>query len=291
MPRKYKHDYRSRCIYHITLLKAQGIPAFGELFGELPNVKIARSLLGSIIERNIWNFSTLNPLFAVQQYSIMPDHIHLLLFVKAPIDLHLGKYISKFKIKILQEYRRITGCTASVFDKDFYDCILHPGRSLDTIYRYIRENPRRLAVRRAHPEYFRRVNNLTIGDKCFQAYGNLQLIENPFKEQVVVHRIDSPETREQHRSLWLYTVANGGVLVSPFISPAEKAIRTEAEEAGGKIILITHEPMDDRYKPSGHDFDRCEAGKLLIISANRPGPLLRDTCLTMNDLAHTIAIQ
>ena len=55
------------------------------------------------------------------------------------------------------------------------------------------------------------------------------------------------------------------------------------------FILITNEPMGERYKPSGHDFDLCEAGRLLIISANLPGTLSRQTCLAMNALAENIS--
>lgn len=88
---------------------------------------------------------------------------------------------------------------------------------------------------------------------------------------------------------WLYTAANGGVLISPFISPAEKAVRLEAEEVGGRFILIVNESIDARYKPSGHDFELCEAGRMLIVSANLPGDLSRQTCLSMNTLAENLA--
>lgn len=104
-----------------------------------------------------------------------------------------------------------------------------------------------------------------------------------------MHRADTPDQRERKRQRWLYTAANGGILVSPFISAAEKAIRNEAEELGGRFILITNEPMGERYKPIGHDFDLCEAGHLLIISANLPGDLSRQNCLAMNKLASAIA--
>lgn len=284
-------NYRSRCIYHITLTKATGIQAFGELCGIFPAVGIARSLLGSIIEKQIRNFSSLNPNIRMLQYCIMPNHLHLLLFVTDRIDLNLGHYIGKFKILIHQEYREATGIEKPIFDEDFYDCILHPGRSLDTLFRYIRENPRRLAVRRVHPEFFRRTNNLKIGEKDYHAYGNFQLLDCPFKEQVIVHRADSEETRRRNREQWLYTAANGGVLVSPFISTSEKAIRSEAESVGARFILITHEPIEERYKPSGSEFNLCEAGRLLIISANLPGALLRSTCLAMNTLASAICRQ
>lgn len=289
MPRCYGHDYHSKCIYHITLKKNRGVPALGHLCGSLPEVSIARSRLGSIIEKHIRLIPSFDPALKVLQYCIMPDHVHLLLFVMAPIKLHLGNYIGKLKVAVHQEYRKTTILENSIFEDDFYDCILYPTRSLDTIYSYIRDNPRRLAERRAHPDFFRRVKGLRIGGRECQAYGNLQLLECPFKDQVVVHRADSDGERERNRCRWLYTAANGGVLVSPFISPDEKVVREEAEALGGRFILLTHEPFGERYKPCARDFALCEAGRLLIISASLPGELSRQTCLTLNALARTVA--
>lgn len=179
-----------------------------------------------------------------------------------------------------------------MFAKGFNDQILKKSRSLDTLYRYIRENPRRLAVRRTFPEYFRRTNSLRIGEEVYQAYGNFQLLENPFREQVVVHRSDSENTRRSRLEQWLYTAANGGVLVSPFISPDEKVVRHRAETIGGRFILIVPDWLGERYKPVGHDFDLCESGRMLILSARlysgSGDSLSRQNCLTMNALAATI---
>jgi len=288
MPRHYNHDYKSRCIYHITLKKIAEAPPFSYLSSGVADYCLVRNPIGSIIEKHIRRLPELNPSLRPLQYCVMPDHVHLLLFVTSPIDLPVGNYIGKLKKAILQEYRLLSKTEALIFDHDFYDCILHRGRFLDTLYKYIRDNPRRLAVRRAHPEFFSRVNELKIGDHTYQAYGNFQLLDNPFKEQVIVHRADTPETRRHNRELWLYTAANGGVLVSPFISPDEKAIRAEAEEVGGRIILIINHSLDPRYKPIGHDFDLCISGRLLIISANLEGDLCRSACLTMNSLAEKI---
>ena len=46
--------------------------------------------------------------------------------------------------------------------------------------------------------------------------------------------------------------------------------------------------MDARYKPSGSDFNLCETGRMLIISADLPTPLSRQSCLAMNSLAERI---
>ncbi len=126
-------------------------------------------------------------------------------------------------------------------------------------------------------------------DRYYQAYGNLQLLRNPFKEQVVVHRAETAEQNGRNRRRWLHTGANGGVLVSPFIFTSEKAVRAEAEAAGARFILITAEPFGERYKPAAHDFDLCAAGRMLIISTNQSGNLSRATCLAMNELAGAVA--
>lgn len=39
----------------------------------------------------------------------------------------------------------------------------------------------------------------------------------------------------------------------------------------------------------GWEFELCEAGRLLIISANLPGEISRKNCLTMNELAEGFA--
>lgn len=285
------HDYTQRCIYMLTLNKGNIIDDFGMLagdynipVGEKGSSYIQASRIGKAIKRILLNFRIIEPNIRVLQYALMPDHLHILLFVTAPTKEVLGRIIARFKVAVNEE-AGITG----IFAKGFNDQILKTSRSLDILYRYLRENPRRLAVRRAFPEYFRRVNRVRIAGGEYRAYGNFQLLECPFKEQVVVHRADSEEVRTANRERWLYTAANGGVLVSPFISPAEKAIRAEAEEAGGKFIFITDRQMEERYKPSGRDFELCEAGRMLIVSSPSEGEnLSRAHCLKMNGLAEMI---
>ena len=226
----------------------------------------------------------MEPKVKIIKYALMPDHLHILLFVTEPIEDTLGRVIARFKNAV----NKAAG-TKSVFAKGFNDQILKRSSSLDTLIDYLSDNPRRLAVRRAHPEYFRRVNHMEIEGMPLSGYGNFELLGNPFKIPVVVHRADSNEIRQKKRAEWLYVAANGGVLVSPFISVDEKAIRTEAEELGGHFIHITNRPIEERFKPSGHDFELCEEGRLLIVSI--PGiddSVTRQLCLAMNRLAEEI---
>lgn len=291
MPRAYFHDYRQRCIYHITITKAPHVMDFGRLVGSGREAAIERSVLGTIIARHIKRIPELNPKLRVLQYIIMPDHIHLLLFATEELELPLGNYIGMFKVRVGQNFRDGYGGQPPVFNEDFYDCFIRPRQPLDTVYNYIRENPYRLAVRKENPGFFRLLREISIGGTVYQSYGNQFLMDNPFKEAVIVHRANSREENDRLAALWLHTAFNGGVLVSPFISRAEKDVRARAEALGGKFILISNEPFPDRFKPTGRDFELCSAGRLLIIAPKKPSesPLSRSVCLAMNRLAESIA--
>lgn len=285
------HNYYDRAVYMVTIGKHKGCPDFGSLkYTDPKDAFISLSPYGTIVQNQIDTTPLHNPQLKILEQVIMPDHVHILIQVMEPISKHFGDIIQAIKSASTSGIRKLIGNRdMTVFEEGFHDRIVKNRAQLDTLYRYLRENPRRLAVRRAFPEYFRRVNRVRLAGGVYCAYGNFQLLDCPFKEQVVVHRADSEEVRATKREQWLYTASNNGVLVSPFISPAEKAIRVEADEAGGRFILITDRQMGERYKPSGRDFELCEAGRMLIVSAPSEGEnLSRAHCLRMNRLASAI---
>lgn len=287
------HDYRSRKIYHITLKKHPDAPAFGQIAGDFripvgspgsPYLKA--SPVGRIIKDCLRELPRIHPALRLFQYALMPDHLHLILSVESELDEILGRKLAAFKV--LANKR---SSLPHVFDRGFNDQILKKDRNLDTIFSYLRQNPYRLAIRRACPDYFSRRERLAAGSFEVTAYGNFQLLSNPFKEQVIVHRADSPEQFDRNKGTWLHAGANGGVLVSPFISPREKTVRTEAEPTGARFILIVHEAFGERYKPAAHDFALCAEGRMLVVSLGLPPKttLSYGICRQMNRLAGILA--
>lgn len=302
--RKHGHDYKGKGIYHITVNKNSDMPVFSTLVGDariMPGepgaVSVRNTPLGEVIRKELYKFGRAYPYIKLYQYIIMPDHMHILLNVVMRLDQHLGEYLSNLMGNISRrwsnEQRLNTGedQICSVFEPGYNDRYLHLGRNLDIVYQYIRHNPHRLAMRRLHPEFFRSMREIEINGMRFQAYGNLFLVRNPWRQQVVVHRADSAETRRENLNRWIDNACNEGVAISPFISNDEKAARRAIEEAGGNIILIQHEAITDRWKPAAHDFDLCCQGRLLILV---PIPqidtyLSRKACLAMNDIAARLA--
>ncbi|MBD5216342.1 MAG: hypothetical protein HDS78_07505 [Bacteroidales bacterium] len=98
MPRDPRHDYRTRCIYHITMTKAAGVPAFSKLVGPPEAVEVERLPVGRIIERHLRTTRALCPHLRVLQYVIMPDHIHFAIFAEDYLPRALGSYIGMLKV-------------------------------------------------------------------------------------------------------------------------------------------------------------------------------------------------
>lgn len=295
--RAHWHDYKSPGRYMITLLKGISTEQFSSIDSERQIKEWERGAFftnwtrtGKVIADALYNIRNLNPYLKTEQYVIMPDHVHFILAVSQPLDDVLGNYIARFKALV----NNIMGMTG-IFDIGFNDQIVTPQRNLNDLYQYIRSNPYRYAVRRLHPEFFRKQRNIFISGKEMQAYGNMFLLRNPFKISLVVHRADNDDVFNRKQEECLYAAANGGVVVSAFISPREKEIRCDVEVRRGKIILIHNRFFNDREKPERHNFSLCTEGRLLLLCpisyqalpiSDHPS---RRQCLEMNSIAEALA--
>lgn len=266
------HDYRSKCIYHIVLQKAEGFPLQSEVAGFPGNHQwppcVRRSVEGEIIKNEIYALKNVFPFTSVIRQCVMPDHVHFALNIKEATDVHLGSIIAELKRKCSEAYEKL-GHEPGVlfFTPGYHDTFLSGAGQLQAMLAYISDNPRRHLVRKGAPGWFRRfVIGSPYGSERFEAYGNWDLLEEPHRVAVKVSRKYSPQELIAHKHHWLDTVNNDGVLVSPFINPAEKRCRDWAIENGGAFIYLTYAPFGERFKPQGRLFELCSQGRLLIVS-------------------------
>lgn len=283
------HDYFSRCIYMITITKAEGIPAFSSVEGTPQNIQHRLKPSGRIILEELRALCVKYPELAIFYNSIMPDHIHFILTVKNRIDYHIGKAIGELKGACTRRF----GEGKAVFTPGFHDRILMRKGQLMAMKKYVLDNPRRLLIKRLHPDFFQRKLRINIDGQDYDVMGNIFLLRHDLIEQV---RVSSKHTADQLAQIdrrWKYTISENGVLVSPFISPKEKAYRDLAIEVGAKLIIIENEGMHERFKPMGKRFDLCAEGRLLIIApimkTFERQEMTRTKALQLNDLAAKIA--
>ena len=65
---------------------------------------------------------------------------------------------------------------------------------------------------------------------------------------------------------YLAAAREGAVLVSPSISPGEKAVMRAAFDAHLPLIVLVENGFTPLTKPRGEQFDACAAGRLLLLA-------------------------
>lgn len=170
--------------------------------------------------------------------------------------------------------------------------IIFNEQELQVCQAYIADNPRRLLIKRAHPDLFRVYNHLQIGDMDMAACGNIFLLRDFNRMAVRIHRRWLDQELEDYRKKCFAVAENGGVLISPWIHQWERAIRDEALDMGVRIISLRADGFRERFKPSGKDFDLCQKGRLLFLAPwphNHTDKIAREQTMSLNDMATLLA--
>ena len=286
------HDYFERGIYMITLEVEGRRPILGRLSGDT----VLATPLGAEVTACWQKIPLFHPEITLLDHIVMPDHFHGLLFIRRRMARHLGEVVRGFKVGCTKAYRAMYGATpdmpTALFSPGYHDRILTSKGQLATLHRYIRDNPRRLAVRRAHPDYFTRINSICLAGQSFAAYGNPFLLNRPERLRIQCSRRITPDDLNREESRLLQAAEGGAVLVSPCISPGEKQIARTALDAGMPLIALVENGFAPRYKPPGKYFDACAAGRLLLLApwpyhADRRA-ITRQQCLALNQMAADI---
>ena len=157
---------------------------------------------------------------------------------------------------------------------------------------YLSDNPRRLLMKREHPDLFRVQRGLTVGDLSFSAIGNRFLLQKPVLMPVQCSRSLTEEEINAKVDDCLRAASQGAVLVSPSISPGEKAVMRAAFDRGFPLIILQENGFSDLAKPGGTRMEACAEGRLLILAPwehhNERTAIRRDQCLSLNEMARLI---
>lgn len=179
-----------------------------------------------------------------------------------------------------------------LWEKGYNDRILHNYHTLARWKAYLQDNPRRLLVKREHPDFFRVQRNVQYAGMTFSAIGNRFLLDHPQKVQVQCSRRITDEALAALTSQMLAMGAAGAVFVSPCISKGEKTIMRAVFDAGYPVVFLQENGITDLAKPGGRRFDACARGQMLILAPwehhNERLAITRDKCMMLNEMARRI---
>ena len=329
-------DYTARCIYEITIeLENRASRSLGRLLvraarpssstGASPwlpvaalrgaaaaalkpddvEARVERSPLGEAIYAHFWRIADFTPELKPLYCEIMPDHLHFIVEVTRQMARPLGNAIGAFKTGCENIYRQL-GHEGRLLKIGFVDKILLHQGQLANWFAYLKDNPRRLAVKLLWPELFAQVAELRVDLRLapqeqdggapvngfFSALGNRFLLRRPLAQVQVSRRLFAYKREAKpggglkiardaageplvdfesveyraRRDELLAMAGRGTVLLSPCVSDGERQIAREALRAKLPLITMANKGFSKRQKPAGRYFDACAAGNLLMLA-------------------------
>ena len=298
----------------LTIVTTERKPLLGRLVGEHIEYTTIGKIIAAEIEKmpTYKGFTSTE----VYSYVIMPDHVHILLQVHERLPMVLGQYVSWFKRQCTvavqaagatppsktggwnmriaagatppsktEEHEQenanagglaLAGSTASIFAPEYNDRILTNKGQLANMKRYILDNPRRLAIKRAKPDLFKIRQQMNICGVVCTAMGNIFLAEYPQRQVLQCSRRLRQTEIDTQKEECMAEAENGAVYISAAISEGEKQICRALREGGFPLIVLLSggfpaptDPHYQYYKPNGVYFEACAAGQLLLIEPEK----------------------
>lgn len=311
--RMHAYDYRGRRIIMFTLGIQDRQPLLGRLEGrynakpdtsEFP--RIIPTPLGLCVRDEWHSIPTYEPNIQLIAFQLMPNHIHGILFIKSTLDKHVGDVIGNFKKRCHKHFRRLCPDIAEqmqqtansergfLWELNYVDSVLSGEGQLRRMIDYVHDNPRRLALIQAFPDYFCHQMQIDICGLQFVAMGNRRLLTNTSLVAVHCRRAWNEHHTKEYQQQVLTSARQGSVLVSAFISPAEREVMKAAYAEGLPIIHLRANGFGELEKPTGQWFDYCAKGLLLELSpsgwphVNGHDKVTRAQCVALNEMAETI---
>lgn len=330
--RKKDHDYTSVSLYLITVTTVDRQKILGNMVGNsaeeahIEPTDLGRMVIAFFKQIPEITLEKTGCHVQVVQYQLMPDHFHGILYVKdkLPKEYPLGQIISGWKGACTRAYnspsifsspaRRDSVEVSSIFSSPasrdsvkkpplfnpgYNDRVLNQFGQLEGWIEYLRDNPRRLWLKVHNADRLRKVYEFTAGKQGhrYTAVGETFFVKYPERAQVRCHRNLNEEEIQHEVAYYLGLAHKGVVLVSPFISPAEKAVYDACFKEKLKMIRIVNRGLDNRFVyPSGRDLQGCSDGFMLVLAPytensdqTRAVKISRATCLDMNGYAADLA--
>jgi REP element-mobilizing transposase RayT len=156
MPRKpnrlKSYNYSSKGYYHITVDTKGRTP----YFGEITKGEVILNKLGKIANARIKYIMHNFPSAKVDEYIVMPNHVHMILIlteasinepVKDRTKMLISKIIQSYKTSVQKSIKNSLGDEElKIWHVSFHDRIIRSEEELERTREYIRNNPKTYEV-------------------------------------------------------------------------------------------------------------------------------------------------
>ncbi len=232
-------DYARPGWYFVTL----GADYHRHIFGRVEQCAMHASALGALAERCWSEIPVHYAHIQLGAWQLMPNHFHGLVRIARPGGKGLGEVMNVFKGAVTREWRR--ACSADgvgsrysgkvdsrcsgkvrVWAPNYYDVICFDAEELAVRERYIKDNPRRWALRDV-PEG-------RIKQSRFR--GNLNLLQQAGIRRAL--RVSRKATEQQIEDLQRELARFDGIVCGTFFSPGERACLQTLLDGSARVVWV-----------------------------------------------------
>jgi REP element-mobilizing transposase RayT len=128
------------------------------LFCSIINNKIVLTEAGTIAEKYLLSIPIIFTTIELDEYIVMPDHIHFILFNNKNEEendrtkMLISKVVQQYKFVCTREIKKISGADIKIWQRSFYDRIIRNQSELENIRKYIWLNPMKWEIEKDNPE-------------------------------------------------------------------------------------------------------------------------------------------
>ena len=175
----------------------------------------------------------------------------------------------------LMHFARIFANRNSIWQQDaayYHERILHAPGQLNRMINYVKDNPRRLWLKKNNPDLFRLHRHTEMCGLSFTSLGNHFLLDWHDNQTVEMPRNANVEQVQKSLQLAMAAAQNGAVTYTAAISKGEQLIACTLRKQGYPLVVLLSDgfpkegsPHERFYKPVGIYFEACSKGQLLLL--------------------------
>ena len=172
-------------------------------------------------------------------------------------------------------FARIFANRHSIWQQDaayYHERILHAPGQLNRMINYVKDNPRRLWLKKNNPDLFRLHRRTDVCGLSFTSLGNHFLLDWHDNQTVEMSRNATVEQIQIRLQTAMAAAQNGAVTYTAAISKGEQLIARTLRKQGYPLVVLLSDgfpkeglPQERFYKPGGIYFEACSRGQLLLL--------------------------
>ena len=203
---------------------------------------------------------------------IMPDHVHVRLYLRPGVDRPLAK-IAQF-VSNLKRWSKHNCSKVGVevaWEKGYHDRLCLSREIMELADKYIANNPMKWHLMHGNPPPLKVVEPLTSirlpGDAWWSAVGALGLAS--LERRICAVRLSRRIPEADYSAITarlMKAVDRGYILAGTFISPCERVVAKALDARGAPMIRAVPDALAMVYRPKCDEPRQFAEGRLLLLS-------------------------